>query len=166
MLRLKEVLEGSEAWIEGCRIEITSLSIDNDRPQSPTTDLRPTTDGRPTTAERRTTNDGTMSLFWNLMYLFRPPWDTGRPQPALVEWLKRTRPRPGRALDLGCGTGTNVIYLARHGFQVTGVDIARLAIARARRKARRAGVQARFLVADVTDLPPDLGPGVFQELTH
>ncbi len=99
-----------------------------------------------------------MSLFWNLMYLFRPPWDTGRPQPALVEWLERTRPRPGRALDLGCGTGTNAIYLARYGFQVTGVDIARLAIARSRRKARRAGVQARFLVADVTDLPPDLGP--------
>ncbi len=98
-----------------------------------------------------------MSYFWNLMYLFRPPWDTGRPQPALVEWMERTRSRPGRALDLGCGTGTNAIYLARQGFQVTGVDIARLAIAKARRKAQEAGVDVRFLVADVTDLPPDLG---------
>ncbi len=98
-----------------------------------------------------------MAYFWNLMYLFRPPWDTGRPQPALVEWIERTRTRPGRALDLGCGTGTNAIYLARQGFQVTGVDIARLAIAKARRKAQEAGVDVRFLVADVTDLPPDLG---------
>jgi len=96
--------------------------------------------------------------FWNVMYLFRPPWDTGRPLPALVEMVESGQLAPGRAIDLGCGTGTNVLYLARHGFEVTGVDIARLAIVRARAKARRAGVSARFLVADVTRLPEDLGP--------
>ncbi len=95
--------------------------------------------------------------FWNLMYLFRPPWDTGEPLPELVSLVESGRLAPGRAIDLGCGTGTNVIYLAQHGFDAVGVDIASRAIAKARRKAEAAGVRARFLVADVTDLPPDLG---------
>jgi cyclopropane fatty-acyl-phospholipid synthase-like methyltransferase len=55
-------------------------------------------------------------------------------------------------LDLGCGTGTNCIYLARHGWEVAGVDFSILAIRRARRKARRAGVDCRFYRGDVTDL--------------
>lgn len=59
---------------------------------------------------------------------------------------------PGRALDLGCGTGTNAITLARHGWQVTGVDFAWKAIAQARWKARQAGVQVEFKVADVLHL--------------
>jgi SAM-dependent methyltransferase len=57
---------------------------------------------------------------------------------------------PGRALDLGCGTATNVITLAQHGWQVTGVDFARTAIGMARRKARRAGVEVDLRVGDVT----------------
>jgi len=59
---------------------------------------------------------------------------------------------PGRALDLGCGTGTNVVYLARHGWTAVGVDFAGRAIASARRRARDAGVSCTFLVGDVTRL--------------
>jgi SAM-dependent methyltransferase len=59
---------------------------------------------------------------------------------------------PGRALDLGCGTGTNVVYLARHRWEAVGVDFAGRAIAKARRRARDAGVECTFLVADVTRL--------------
>jgi SAM-dependent methyltransferase len=59
---------------------------------------------------------------------------------------------PGRALDLGCGTGTNVVYLARHGWEAVGVDFAGRAIARARRRARAAGVVGAFVVGDVTRL--------------
>jgi len=95
--------------------------------------------------------------FWNIMYLFRPPWDTGKPLPEFVELVESGRLASGRAIDLGCGTGTNVIYLAQHGFDAVGVDIAPRAIAKAQRKAEAAGVHPRFLVADVTDLPPDLG---------
>lgn len=60
----------------------------------------------------------------------------------------------GRAIDLGCGTGTNLITLATHGWQVTGVDFAPRAIALARRKVRAAGVQADLAVGDVTAIHP------------
>ena len=56
----------------------------------------------------------------------------------------------GRALDLGCGTATNVITLAQHGWQVTGVDFAWTGIGMARRKARRAAVDVDLRVGDVT----------------
>lgn len=90
-------------------------------------------------------------LFFNWMYYHRPPWDSGVSPPELLEFIA-SHP-PGRALDLGCGTGTNAITLARHGWQVTGVDFAWRAIARARQKARQAGVQVDFRVADVLRLP-------------
>jgi SAM-dependent methyltransferase len=58
---------------------------------------------------------------------------------------------PGRALDLGCGTGTNVLYLAQHGWFATGVDASSTAIESARRKADWiAG--ATFVEGDVTRL--------------
>lgn len=59
---------------------------------------------------------------------------------------------PGRALDLGCGTGTNVITLARNGWQVTGVDFAPRAIRIARRKAQDADLNVDLRVDDVTKL--------------
>ncbi len=91
-------------------------------------------------------------LRFNLMYLGRPPWDTGITPPEVVEVVEGGTVPPGRALDLGCGTGTNAIYLARHGFEVIGVDSAVLAILKARRKARRAGVRVRFRLGLVTRL--------------
>lgn len=96
--------------------------------------------------------------WWNLAYLFRPPWDSGEPTSVLVRLVESGEVKPGRAIDLGCGTGTNAIYLAQHGFEVTGVDLAPRAIAKAQRKAQAAGVQVRWLVGDVTALPADLGP--------
>jgi SAM-dependent methyltransferase len=60
---------------------------------------------------------------------------------------------PCRALELGCGTGTNCVWLAQQGFEVTGIDLAPLAVERADQRARSAGVKAQFLVADVLQLP-------------
>ncbi|MCS7220002.1 MAG: methyltransferase domain-containing protein [Anaerolineae bacterium] len=91
-------------------------------------------------------------LRFNLMYLGRPPWDTNITPPEVIEVIEGGVVPSGRAVDLGCGTGTNAIYLARHGFEVIGVDSAILAIVRARRKARRAGVRARFHLGLVTRL--------------
>lgn len=87
-------------------------------------------------------------LSFALMYLAKPRWDTGVPAPELV---RAVAGRPAaRALDLGCGTGTNVRYLAELGWQVTGIDYVPRAIALARRKLN--GLEAQLLVADVTRL--------------
>lgn len=80
----------------------------------------------------------------------RRRWDTGVTPPELERFVQ-SHP-PGRALDLGCGTGTNVVYLARHGWSAVGVDFAGRAVAKARRRARDAGVAATFAVGDVTRL--------------
>lgn len=63
---------------------------------------------------------------------------------------------PGRALDLGCGEGADVIWLAQHGWQATGVDISPTAIARATAAAEAADLDegsTQFLTADLTALP-------------
>ncbi|MFE3256580.1 class I SAM-dependent methyltransferase [Nocardia sp. NPDC059091] len=65
----------------------------------------------------------------------------------------------GTALDLGCGTGGHAVELARRGWQVTGVDIVPKAIRLATRRARAAGVDARFLEGDITALPAEVGMG-------
>ena len=93
-----------------------------------------------------------MSIFWDLMYLFKKtPWDTGITPPEIVAVIESGRLRPpGRAFDLGCGTGTNAIYLAQHGFDVIGLDVSRRAIALARRKARSANLAIKFERGDVT----------------
>jgi cyclopropane fatty-acyl-phospholipid synthase-like methyltransferase len=80
-----------------------------------------------------------------------PPWDTGRPQPALLR-LADQGLLSGRLLDAGCGTGEHTLLAAARGAQATGVDIAPHAIARARDKAAARGLQARFEVADVLSL--------------
>ena len=96
---------------------------------------------------------GYRSWSFDLRYLLgRPPWDTEVTPPEVVELIEGRGLAPGRALDLGCGTGTNSIYLARHGWEVVGVDFSILAIRRARRKARRARVDCQFYRGDVTDL--------------
>jgi len=59
---------------------------------------------------------------------------------------------PGRAIDLGCGTGKDAIYLARQGFEVTGVDFIPAAIKTARQKAQAAGVEVTFIQDDLTNL--------------
>lgn len=82
----------------------------------------------------------------------------GGPRPEVVELVESGQLHPSPAIDLGCGTGDNVIYLARHGFSAIGVDISPRAIDQARAKARNASVQARFLVGDVTELAEVGGP--------
>lgn len=99
-------------------------------------------------------------IFFYLQYLFfDPPWDTGISPPELRAFIAEHD--PGCALDLGCGTGTNAVTLAEHGWQVTGVDYVPQAIWAARRKAKKAGVAhlTEFKVDDV--LEADLGAESF-----
>src|ERR1041385_3822376 len=89
-------------------------------------------------------------LVFQSMYFRQPPWDTGISPPELFEFIK-THPA-GRAIDLGCGTGTNVITLAKSGWRVTGIDFAPRAIKLAKQKAQSMGVQADVTVNDATKL--------------
>lgn len=66
---------------------------------------------------------------------------------------------PGRALDLGCGHGRHSLYLARHGWDVTGVDLVRDAVDTARGKASAAGLTPRLVQGDVTELDELAVPG-------
>ncbi|NTV36154.1 MAG: class I SAM-dependent methyltransferase [Anaerolineaceae bacterium] len=95
-------------------------------------------------------------LAFNLWYFRRPPWDTRVSPPELLEFIA-AHP-PGRALDLGCGTGTNVITLAKAGWQATGVDFAVRAISQARQKIEREKLNADVLVGDVSELKGISGP--------
>lgn len=89
-------------------------------------------------------------IFYTLWYLRKPPWDTGISPPELMNFIK-SHP-PGRALDLGCGTGTNSITLARYGWKVTGVDFVGKAIRKARTKAQKSDLIIDFFRDDVTRL--------------
>lgn len=86
------------------------------------------------------------------------PWDTGRPSTELQQVLRRLAIPPGRALDIGCGTGTNSVWLAQQGFEVTGIDLAPLAVEQAEKRAQAAGVRASFMVGDVLNLGDLDGP--------
>jgi methyl halide transferase len=72
------------------------------------------------------------------------PWDTGEPDNNLVEFIGAGSVRPGRVLEIGCGTGTNAVWLAKRGFTVLGVDVSSVAIERAREKATATSVDCRF----------------------
>ncbi len=94
---------------------------------------------------------------WNQRYREGDsPWDTGEPSSELLRVLAEEKITPCPAIELGCGTGSNAVWLARQGFNVLGVDLSPLAIERAEQRAQAAEVKARFLAADVLD-PPDLG---------
>lgn len=92
-------------------------------------------------------------MFWLAYLRGRVPWDTNVTPPELINTVEGPNALPpGRALDLGCGTGTNVIYLAKQGWEAIGVDFVDRAIREAREKAQEAGVDARFYAGDVTRL--------------
>ncbi len=89
-------------------------------------------------------------LEWDLAYREGTPyWETGRPARELVRLVEEEKIPRGSALDIGCGTGANAVFLAEKGFDVTAVDISPTAIERARTRAALAGVNIHFVVDDV-----------------
>lgn len=110
-------------------------------------------------------------LVFNLWYFRKPPWDSGISPPELINFVQ-THPA-GKAIDLGCGTGTNVITLARAGWLVTGVDFISRAIHIAQNKLKQENLQADLQIGDVTKLDHINGPfdlaldvGCFHGLTQ
>jgi cyclopropane fatty-acyl-phospholipid synthase-like methyltransferase len=103
-----------------------------------------------------------MSLVYRAMYRVGfTPWDTGTIPPQLSALIEGDAVlEPARALDIGCGTGTQAVYLARHGWEVTGVELLGQPLKRARARAAAAGVAVEFVVADATRLSGvGLAPG-------
>jgi ubiquinone/menaquinone biosynthesis C-methylase UbiE len=95
-------------------------------------------------------------ILFQYLYFRQPPWDTGISPPELYEFIQNHQ--PGRAIDIGCGTGTNIITLANAGWNVTGIDFAPRAIKIARQKLKQAGVQAKLILGDATKLEGIKGP--------
>jgi ubiquinone/menaquinone biosynthesis C-methylase UbiE len=99
---------------------------------------------------------------WEDAYKTTPPWDVGRPQPALVELVRAEELNTGSALDVGCGTGENALYLAGNGFSVTGVDLTSLAIAAARAKDKERKLKVDFRIGNALSL--DFKDGIFNNV--
>lgn len=90
---------------------------------------------------------------YDWMYRYWAPWDKVGLRSDLVALLDSGRvdaERFPRAVDLGCGTGANVVHLAGLGYDAWGVDFSELAIRKAGERASAAGVDARFVIGDLT----------------
>ncbi|MBI5682020.1 MAG: methyltransferase domain-containing protein [Deltaproteobacteria bacterium] len=86
------------------------------------------------------------------------PWDTGFPSSELKKVIKSGIVKLCRALDIGCGTGTNAIYLAQKGFDVTALDVSDIAIKMAMEKVKTVGVKVDFIKTTLPDLNIKGGP--------
>ena len=93
--------------------------------------------------------------FWDEMYRSRDQVFSCNPNPVL--FTEATDLPPGRALDIGCGEGADAIWLARHGWHVTAVDVSQAALARAAAAATDLTGRVTWTRADLTSTPPPLG---------
>ncbi|MGH3260578.1 MAG: class I SAM-dependent methyltransferase, partial [Trebonia sp.] len=78
---------------------------------------------------------------------------SGRANGVLIAGLRDAA--PGRALDIGCGEGADAIWLARSGWQTTGIDVSEVALERAAAAASEAQVTVKWVCADVAGAPAD-----------
>lgn len=94
---------------------------------------------------------------WDENYITgETPWDSGVPEPVLVQAVADSMLPSGRVLEIGCGTGTNARYLAEQGFEVVAVDVSPTAIEQARAKNSLTGIT--YAVLDVLEGPLPDGP--------
>ncbi len=103
-----------------------------------------------------------MSLAYRIMYRVGfTPWDTEQVPPELASIVEGPHALPrGRALDIGCGTGTQAVYLAQHDWQVTAIDAVPRPLTRARARSEAAGVTVDWILADASRLGRlELEPG-------
>lgn len=93
--------------------------------------------------------------YWEGMYnlpLDELPWEIKEAPSELREYIEANKVIGGKALDAGCGTGNFSVFLAKNGFEVTGVDYSEKAIAIAKKNNRQANLPITYLRADLTEL--------------
>jgi SAM-dependent methyltransferase len=100
---------------------------------------------------------------YDAFYRWWAPWDAVGVRTDLRSLLESGRVAPDthpRAIDLGCGTGANVVYLAEQGFDATGIDFSEVALRKAEQRRLDAGVDCRFIRGDLTadTMPGAEGP--------
>ena len=89
---------------------------------------------------------------WEQLYCDEfTPWDVKQPDSHLLEWVAKKTVLPGRVLELGCGTGTNAIWLAKQGFKVVATDLSATALKLAR--AKKDSNLCDFVYADFLEDP-------------
>ena len=86
------------------------------------------------------------------------PWDVGRPDFNLIEVVTQKPIRNCKALDVGCGTGDNSIWLAQNRFKVLGIDTSEIALSKAKEKAAEAEVKCEFIQTDFLENEIQGGP--------
>jgi len=109
--------------------------------------------------------------YFNRRYMGMPPWEDSEPRSFVKKLFESGL--SGKILDIGCGTGANVIYLTEQGLDITGIDFSEMAIMKARDYAKRLGIEATFFVRDFFNLPKDeqkydtiIDCGLYHSLTY
>jgi SAM-dependent methyltransferase len=95
--------------------------------------------------------------FWDERYGQQEQLFSGNPNGVLV--VEAAGLTPGQALDVGCGEGGDALWLARRGWQVTAVDISRVALERAAIAGKDVDGKVAWTRSDLADAP--LPPGAF-----
>ena len=126
-----------------------------------------TTDGKvvgssrpfPTTVLPHGPKGAQLLEYWDSSYRGNvpAPWDIGRPEAELQKFISSGAVPRCRAVDMCCGSGSDAVYLATQGFDVTAVDVAPTALAQGEQKARNAHVSVHWVLADLL-AQPDLKP--------
>src|SRR6201998_764766 len=99
---------------------------------------------------------------WNESYAAGElPWDTGEPEPLLVDFVTSGRVQPTLTLEIGAGTGTNSLWLGERGLNARCIDIAPLAVERANAKLEGRRLGCRFATLDFLAASPHGGPYQF-----
>ena len=108
---------------------------------------------RPTETDYADYWDGSYRAFYGTGQAFRRPQDARTSSlREFLRWEQVPGPR-GHVLDVGCGDGLNAVFLASLGYEVTGIDVSPVALARARAHAHERGLDVRFVCGDVRAMP-------------
>ncbi|WP_020374997.1 class I SAM-dependent methyltransferase [Sulfobacillus thermosulfidooxidans] len=102
-----------------------------------------------------------LSIDWDQAYshgMYLSEWDYAYPSQELATCVAaQLIPAGGKVIDLGCGSGTDAIFLAKLGFRVIGLDISKVALDIAHQKSMQAQVSVEWIHANALNMPVDTG---------